>query len=274
MVALWQPAIARVSYAYAQMAFSAQARLGRLDIVTRQRDFSAPEVAWSIDDWPVDGILIQDCDWSSAAELGSTNRPPLVSIGRLFDPAVDHVGIRVTRGIDAAISHLLSSGCRRIAFLTLEGDVLDETLLDAYRAACRAHRLEPRLISMATTDRAEARAALREQLASGSPPDGILAATDELAIAAMRGVSDAGLRVCHDVLVIGYGGTKEGEYASPALTSVSEPTAEMCRLAWDMLLQRIEESLVDGSPVVELPSTRSQVLEGKLIVRESSLRAD
>ena len=78
-------------------------------------------------------------------------------------------------------------------------------------------------------------------LALPQRPTAIFAANDAMAIGAMDAIRDAGLRIPHDVSVIGFDDTPQATGVSPALTTIRQPLEEMGRQALQMLLTYIED---------------------------------
>ncbi|MER9026136.1 substrate-binding domain-containing protein [Mesorhizobium sp. M0815] len=66
------------------------------------------------------------------------------------------------------------------------------------------------------------RAVLESLKARPKPPDGIFAATDTLAMAAIRAIRETGLVVPDDVVVIGYNNIPQAQTFEPALTTIQE----------------------------------------------------
>ena len=100
---------------------------------------------------------------------------------------------------------------------------------------------------------------------SGAEFDGLFCATDTLAIGALRGLADRGVRVPHDVKVLGYDDIAEGEFLVPSLSSIAPDHDGMARTAIDLLRRRIEdrssqqrEELVSSFRLVERESTASR----------------
>ncbi|SFB88718.1 LacI family DNA-binding transcriptional regulator [Massilia yuzhufengensis] len=80
--------------------------------------------------------------------------------------------------------------------------------------------------------------AARALLASNRPFTALFCANDEMAMGAMAYFQEAGLRVPHDVAVIGYDDTPGGKFSAPRLTSVHIPWDEMTRNGLSELLNR------------------------------------
>ncbi|MFD6444278.1 LacI family DNA-binding transcriptional regulator [Promicromonospora sp. NPDC060204] len=95
----------------------------------------------------------------------------------------------------------------------------------------------------------------------GTPVTAIFAANDHMAIGAVRAVELAGLRVPHDVSVVGFDDAPEAEYLSTPLTTVRQDFAEVTRLAVHRLVRAVE-----GRP----PTERNRLVPTQLVVREST----
>ena len=70
-------------------------------------------------------------------------------------------------------------------------------------------------------------------------PDAFVCANDYLAIHLMGAVKRMGLSIPDDIMVTGFDGTPQSALTDPALTTVQIPSAEIGRMAADILLSRI-----------------------------------
>ena len=77
-------------------------------------------------------------------------------------------------------------------------------------------------------------------LALRDAPTAIICGSDLLAIAAMRAIRDAGLRIPEDVAVAGFDDFAFAEYVEPPLTTVAVPGYEMGKAAATMLIDQLE----------------------------------
>ncbi|MBB4618728.1 DNA-binding LacI/PurR family transcriptional regulator [Sphingomonas abaci] len=174
------------------------------------------------------------------------------------------IGCDNVAGGRSAAEHLVAQGRRRIAFL---GDATDHypEFHDRYRgyvAALEAAGLaiEPRLqVPAISTEEAGTRAA-EDLLDRGDPFDAIVAASDLIALAAMRVLVNVGLRVPEDVAIVGFDDIPAASLANPPLTTVVQDAGAAGRRLIDTLLARIR-----GEP------TQSVVLPTRLVVRRSSV---
>lgn len=93
---------------------------------------------------------------------------------------------------------------------------------------------------------------------------GIVAASDMMALGAIRAARDRGLSVPGDVSVVGFDDTELMRYTDPPLTTVHQPVTRIVDHAVDVLFAQIE-----GRPF----ERTERLVPGELIVRGSTARA-
>jgi DNA-binding LacI/PurR family transcriptional regulator len=80
---------------------------------------------------------------------------------------------------------------------------------------------------------------MRTLLAGGADVDAVFAASDPMALGALRVLRDAGRDVPGDVAVIGFDDSVLARQTDPALSSVHQPVEEMGRAMARLLYDRI-----------------------------------
>lgn len=169
------------------------------------------------------------------------------------------VGTDNVTGGELAARHLIARGCKRLAFLGAP-DVPE--FADRYRgfraAVLEAGEVAETVVPIHLTVE-NAYREMRAYLDAHPAPDGVLAASDVIAMSAIRAFAERGLRVPADVAVIGYDDILLAGYTSPALTTVRQDVVYGADLLVELLLARIAGQKV-GS-VAMLP---------ELIVRDSA----
>jgi DNA-binding LacI/PurR family transcriptional regulator len=172
------------------------------------------------------------------------------------------IGCHNARGASDATRHLAGLGRRHIAFL---GDTTDRApeLQRRYQGYCEALeqaglRADPALQVTADNQESSGWGAAQELLESGQPFDAILAASDLIAIGAIRKLRHAGINVPGDVSVVGFDDIPAASYFSPSLTTVRQDT----RVAGESLVNNLIK-LIEGK------SVQSQMLNPTLVVRGS-----
>ncbi|GHU14547.1 hypothetical protein FACS1894161_5210 [Spirochaetia bacterium] len=93
----------------------------------------------------------------------------------------------------------------------------------------------------------------------------LFAATDELAIGAIRALSDEGTRVPEDVSVVGFDDIDISNYIMPRLTTIRQPIKEIGEQTALALHRHIT-----GNTSFNPSSGREQILPHRLIIREST----
>jgi DNA-binding LacI/PurR family transcriptional regulator len=195
----------------------------------------------------VDGVLFQPAriDTLEIARL----RPgtPLVLLGEAARPLnTDHVMIDNTRAARDGVDMLLRAGRTRIAFLaTVRGDITESTHLRllGYQEALLAAGadVDPALVLESEGFGIEdGVAAVTHAIDAGVRFDAILCRDDLFALAALRALDAAGLRVPEDVAVLGWDDTAVARWATPAISSVSPDKAALAATAFDLLIERME----------------------------------
>jgi LacI family transcriptional regulator len=191
---------------------------------------------------------------------------PLVVIDPVNAPPADIPSVGATNwaGGIAATEHLLGLGHRRIAAITGPADTLCSLArLDGYRSALdrSGAGYDPAFVRYGdfTHEGGFARAA--ELLDQPEPPTAIFAGSDQQAFGVYEAARIRGLRIPQDLSVVGFDDLPVSRWASPPVTTVRQPLAEMGSVAAQML-----GDLIDEKP---LPSTRVE-LSTELIVREST----
>jgi LacI family transcriptional regulator len=94
--------------------------------------------------------------------------------------------------------------------------------------------------------------AAKELVASGNRCTALFCANDEMAVGALSYFQEAGIRVPHDLSVIGYDDTPSAEFSAPRLTSVHMPWREMTQNGLNALLNTcydLERPVVRNFPV-------------------------
>ncbi|CAM5505194.1 LacI family DNA-binding transcriptional regulator [Streptomyces cyaneofuscatus] len=179
------------------------------------------------------------------------------------DPDVPSVGSANWNGGLAATRHLIECGHRRIGVITGPEDMLcSRARLDGYRSAMTMAGLEvdPGLILFGDFHVEGGYDRATEMLSRPNRPTAIFAGSDLQALGVLEAARVQGLRVPHDLSVVGYDDVSIARWASPALTTVHQPLRQMAEEAAQMLMRlRAQEPV---STRLELATT--------LVVRKST----
>jgi DNA-binding LacI/PurR family transcriptional regulator len=232
-------------------------------LTERGYDLVLSRVIPTTDDWleryadsgRVDGIIvIGQSDQSAVLDRVAERYRPLVVWGGHSRGQVHcSVGSDNVAGGDLATTHLIERGCKQITFFG------DPTPLEIAQRleGCRQALARAGLADALTVFPAHLAASLDDSditayLANAQQrPDGIFAASDVIAMSALRALSELGLAVPGKVKVIGYDGLALGEHTVPRLSTVRQDLTTGARNLVDLLLRRITGE--DTSSVVMMP---------------------
>lgn len=167
------------------------------------------------------------------------------------------------RGAYDATIHLLSSGHRRVGFITgtMEfGCARDR--LEGYRAALKEYGLpvDPQLVREGDFMQPRGYQCAQELLNLPDPPTAIFASNDMMAFGVMEVAREKGLRLPEDLSIIGFDDIPQASHVHPQLTTVRQPLEEMGQRAAQLLLHYIAHPDAEIERI-ELPT--------ELILRES-----
>jgi DNA-binding LacI/PurR family transcriptional regulator len=177
-----------------------------------------------------------------------------------LDP-ISYVDVDNQGGARQAVDHLIARGRRRIAALAGPQDMgVGVDRLAGYQETLRSAGL-PELVAYGDFSEASGAAAMLELLEREPDLDAIFAASDPMALGAMRTLKEQGRRIPEDVAVIGFDDSAGAPYASPPLTSVHQSVEAMGREMARLLIARIRGESIDD-PVV--------ILDTHLVVRDSA----
>jgi len=187
---------------------------------------------------------------------------PAVLIGR-YDVPLPAVRIDNLKGGWEAATHVVSLGHRAIAILS--GPTTSTSIQDrmkGYQRALRENKLTvpKRWILSGDLRPASALEMTERLLTSADRPTAILAANDQMAIAAMRAAQQLGLRVPGDLSVVGFDNIELASYVTPPLTTMGVPLYRVGVAAAEMAI-----CLLEGTK-----SSQGAWFTPELIVRQST----
>jgi len=237
-------------------------------LVERGYDILLSRVIPDSDDWldrlidsgRIDGLLlVGQSDQSAVIERVAARYRPLVVWGA-NRPGQQHltIGSDNVAGGRLAARRLLDGGRRRLLFV---GDPAPPEFADrlaGFRAEAEAAGIAIDVLETAMAPDA-VHAALHARLARAPAPDGLFAASDIVAMTALRTLAEAGVEVSRDAAVIGYDDVTLAAHTSPSLTTIRQDLEAGARLMVDALLARIA-----GEPAA------SAILPPHLIARASA----
>jgi LacI family transcriptional regulator len=241
-------------------------REGFLTLVTSARR-EANEIAAAVSNMRgrVDGFLAVSPSVAARATLAEVaERYPTVLVGAGSDVGeFAALAVNNFQGAASMMKHLIAVGHRKIVFLRGPvGQVDAGERLHAVREVANWYD-EVVLTELMGEFRMDTTYdVVQELLATGSHPDAVFAANDTMAIGALAAIRDAGLRVPHDIAVVGFDELPVTRFLSPPLTTVRMPIFQLGERA----ARRLIDTLRAGETAVP---AHHEVLPAELVIRAS-----
>jgi LacI family transcriptional regulator len=214
----------------------------------------------------VEGVVLFGVD-PDDAEVRRLVRSEVACVGvdvELIGPKTEYVISDNLCGIALAMRHLHDLGHRRIA--TITGQLDKRTGADRLRS----YRTEMQALGLAYRDEYVAygdfyvesgHRAMARLLALDEPPTAVVAASDLMALGAIRAAAEAGRIVPDDVSIVGFDDIQLAGHVHPPLTTLRQDKARLGAEAGRALM-----ALIDGA--TDLPEAVTLPVE--LIVRGST----
>jgi DNA-binding LacI/PurR family transcriptional regulator len=190
-----------------------------------------------------------------------------------FDRGVDEIDVPkvMVDNVGAAYEatkHLIENGSKRIAFLAGPANVTVSNLRQSgYEKALKDSGLaiDETLIVHGNYNLQRAIELTNELIELQNPPDGLVVVSDRLAVGAILALRKKNIRIPEDVAIVSFNDEPICTIVTPTLTSVSQPTFEMGKMAMSLLINQIE------SPD-NVYKSEEIAFKTELKIRESSMR--
>ncbi len=218
-----------------------------------------------------DGLLISlsssTSDMSHLIEL-QQKKLPIVLFDRV-SPELDSPSITADNfgGAFAATEHLIQTGRRRIAHLTIPAHIsITQERLAGYRAALEKYGLpyDESLVRYAGFGQDEVEPIVDDLLRQS--PDAFFAASDRLAIGCLAALRKRNIAIPETVSLIGFTNITVANLLSPSMSTVEQPALEIGQIAAEHLFNMIE-----GKQKIPHPGTVK--IPTRMVIRESSQRS-
>ncbi|XXN65323.1 LacI family DNA-binding transcriptional regulator [Enterobacter ludwigii] len=192
----------------------------------------------------VDGIITMDA-FSKLPELAQLiGETPWVQCAEYADAGdISCVGIDDVQAAAHVVAYLAGMGRQRIALINHDLSYKYAQLRQAgYQQQLKQEKCSWQAITYATELSFTAgKQAMETLLAAPERPDAVFAVSDTLAAGALSAIHAAGLRVPQDIAVTGFDGTDLAEMVTPPLSTLAQPSREMGRRAFGLLLKKIDQ---------------------------------
>ncbi|MEM8936800.1 MAG: LacI family DNA-binding transcriptional regulator [Pseudomonadota bacterium] len=207
-------------------------------------------------------IVIGQSDQAEILDRAAKNYLPLVAWGGYY-PGQSHCSVGSDNFLGGALAanHLVEQGCKKIAFFGDPVALEIRQRLEGCQDALAKHgaKYEPRIFPIHLDAELSDEDISNLLDTDGFRPDGIVAASDVIAMSAVAALAEHDIDVPGDVKIIGYDDLPIATQTSPRLTTIRQDLKDGARQMVECLVKRIAGE-----------ETASIVMKPELIVRRST----
>lgn len=215
-----------------------------------------------------DGMILMEIQTHDRrVEVLRQHAYPFVLIGRCADTTgVSYVDIDIDHGVTLAMQHLVELGHRQIGFVTLSPVVQEKEYgystwaLHSYDRACQQFGL-PQLRRAVGFNSNDTALVVQRLLDENPHLTAIVTPQENCVVGILKAIRAQGLRVPDDISVVGLLSDSMSELATPPLTTINFPAADMGREAARILLEHLSGTL---------PTPQQVLIRPELVVRGST----
>jgi LacI family transcriptional regulator len=153
-----------------------------------------------------------------------------------------------------AVTLLLNHGHRQIGFISGSFEDTNNGLarFNGYKKALESAGMEIKdeLVRIGNQRYESGIDATKYFLGLGERPSAIFSATDEMAIGAIHAIQDFGLRVPHDISVVGIDNIRMASMVRPQLTTVAQPMYDLGAVSMRLLTKLMNKEKVEDTRVI------------------------
>jgi LacI family transcriptional regulator len=193
----------------------------------------------------VDGLIVASAQRGRCLDLFQRiqrRKVPYVLIDRpIAGLQASFVGVDNRAIGRLATEHLIAQGCCRIAHLRGPEIGIAEERLEGYRRALAKRELQMHARYVVSGGHGDETGyeGMRRLLRVHPTPDGVFCYNDPVAIGGIKAILEAGLKVPHDISVVGAGNVQYSDLLAVPLTTVDQGTCQMGARAAELLMERI-----------------------------------
>lgn len=216
----------------------------------------------------VDGLVIVNAvDHEQTFSWLKEGPIPTVLVDCLSTATLPSVAMDNLRGAYLATEHLINLGHQRIVHLSgnLSLEVARQRVKGYQQALTTYELMDHMQVVTSVNNRWDYQSgylAMQTILKKPERPTAVFAAADQMAIGAYRALAEAGLKVPHDVSVVGFDDIEAANFTTPALTTIHQPLQAIATHAFNLLLELLDST--------RAPTSTQIVLQPQLILRGST----
>jgi len=194
---------------------------------------------------------------------------PFVLIGKYRDEIKeDYVTVENEKGVYKATTHLIELGHKKIGFIKgWSSSAMGQQRLEGYQKALKDCKIpfSSKLVVPGGWNEEGGYQGMLKLLGRNSRLTAVFAASDPMAIGAMKAIKGVGHKIPEDISVVGFMDTSVAAFADPPLTTVRMPVRGMGLNAAQSFINKVT---YNGDSQIKIS------LETDLIIRESCASAN
>ena len=218
----------------------------------------------------VDGIIAsmanETVDLSYYEKIKSNGIPLILFDRGENDLNVDYVGINDYASSHMIIEHLVAQGCKRIAHIGgYRRTRIFNNRIRGYIDAIKKHDLphDDELLIESSLTLEDGRQQIKKLWALKNRPDAVYVASDYAALGALQVLKEKNIKVPEEIKLVGFGNEPFTSLVTPSITSISQHSKQIGKLAADTFLSYVDKEVV-------AQSLNKIILDSELIIRDSS----
>ena len=218
----------------------------------------------------VDGYLITPVEGleKDIRDLLKHNKPVVLIDGYFPDVPAPYVLVNNNSGVTQGMNHLIAKGYKKIAFVTVEIDLVQiRQREEAYTAALKKHKIPPQkslIFRLPYNYEKDAGVEKLSNFIKKHPElDAIFFATNYLGITGIQSIRQLDLRIPEDIAVICFDDHDIFSLYPPGIASIKQPVEEIGKTAIKLLLTQLGKDNHNGEK-------GGIEIHGKLIERGST----
>lgn len=169
---------------------------------------------------------------------------PIIALDRELGESIATVSVNNLEGAKQAVQYLKEIGCNKIAHISGPTDVISSKYrMDGYLEEVENEKWYiDNYVKFGEYTFEGAYKVGKELLRSDLNVEGIFVANDLMAVGVIKAAESIGIRIPHDLSVIGFDGIQIGKITSPSISTMEQPIFNMGKKAAEMLINKIEDN--------------------------------
>lgn len=212
----------------------------------------------------VDGMIVVNSTMNQQQMASLSSQFPVIQCSEYVDPdTTPYVTINNKQAAKDAVNHLIKNGKKDILLIGVDDPniISAKERLDGYKEALKENNIEydSNKVVFSNYGFRNTQKILMQYFNDEVNIDAVFAISDKMAAAAIVALQQKGLNVPEDLMVIGFDNTDISYIFNPAITTVSQPHKEIGKIAFNMLLDRINDK-----------KCKNHILNHELVIRKST----